>query len=268
MAMHYIQIEYDDIRIMMAIFRDDAQLGRVLRAVFTHAVEQLDQIPAIGDPAADAYITKLCGKTEASQKKHEARSETNRNNAISGHVKQGHHMKQQEEAKAETAQEEAQQAARKPLMSKSDYYDLFDSLKHKKQVPPDRYEATKLYDKLQEEGWTYGGKAIEKPEQLEYILPVLLPCTGDANCNCIQTANKLLFHGLAKLSPPDSLMRDVIDLHSEIASTAEAEYDARKQIRSCMWTYDGHTYGLRDAKNLIEKVWADWSALGAEDNST
>lgn len=268
MAMHKIELEYDDLEVMMAVLSDDTIFGRTIRAIFTHAVHALEQPPTIGDRLADVFILKECAKTTACAAKHAARQETNRSNAISGHKKQGHQVKQQgQSSDNEAAASGRKKAAGVALISKSDFNDLFYSLKEQALISPDKYKATKLYNQLLQDGWTLQGKSVDSLEQLEAILPLLLPYTDDSD-ERLNVANGYLFEALLRSAPHEAAMSTVLSVHAEIADTAENDYDVVYNTTTCMWTYDGHAYSERHVRELCSQVWTDWSEDNAEGDSS
>ena len=92
MAMHKIQLEYDDLDIMMTVLSDDELFGRTMRAIFTHAVHALNEPPVIGDRIADVFILKECAKTAACAAKHAQRQEINRRSHIKNRFQRSLHF--------------------------------------------------------------------------------------------------------------------------------------------------------------------------------
>lgn len=267
MAMHKIQMEYDDLDIMMTVLSDDALFGRTMRAIFTHAVHALEHPPTIGDRIADAFILKECAKTAACAAKHAARQETNRNNALSGHMKQGHQVKQQGQSVNDETAQGGKKAVNNALISKSDFTDLFYSLSKKRLISPDKYEAMKLYNQLLQDGWSLRGKAVESLVQLENILPLLLPYSDDDSDDDVgeeNRANGYLFEALLATSPKNASLSDVLNIHADISDTIEFNY----ATKTYMWTYGDHVYSINRIKELCSQVWTDWSEDNAEGDSS
>ena len=268
MAMHKIQFEYDDLDVMMTVIPDDELFGRTLRAIFTHAVQALEEPPVIGDRIADVFILKECAKTAACAAKHARRQEINRDNAISGHMKQGHQVRQQgQSVNDETAPSKGKKAVENALISKTDFIDLFYSLSKKRLISPDKYQAMKLYNKLLQDGWTRQGKAVESLDQLESILPLLLPYYDDDSDDDVgeeNRANGYLFEALLATSPKNASLSDVLNIHADISDTIEFNY----ATKIYMWTYGDHVYSINRIKELCAQVWADWSKENGEEDST
>ena len=267
MAMHKIQLEYDDLDIMMTVLSDDTLFGRTMRAIFTHAVHALNEPPVIGDRIADVFILKECAKTAACAAKHAARQETNRNNALSGHMKQGHQVKQQGQSVNDETAQGGKKAVNNALISKSDFTDLFYSLSKKRLISPDKYEAMKLYNQLLQDGWSLRGKAVESLVQLGNILPLLLPYSDDDSDDDVgeeNRANGYLFEALLATSPKNASLSDVLNIHADISDTIEFNY----ATKTYMWTYGDHVYSINRIKELCAQVWADWSEDNAEGDSS
>ena len=266
MAMHKIQLEYDDLDIMMTVLSDDELFGRTMRAIFTHAVHALNEPPVIGDRIADVFILKECAKTAACAAKHAQRQEINRDNAISGHMKQGHQVRQQGQSVNDETAPGGKKAAGNALISKTDFNDLFISLSKKELICPNRYEAMKLYDQLLQDGWTLRGKTVESLEQLESILPLLLPYTDDDD-EFSNRANGYLFEALLVSAPQEATLSTVLSVHAEIAETIETGYTPDNRMIP-LWTYGDHAFSDNRIKELCSLVWADWSEENAEEDLT
>lgn len=266
MAMHKIQLEYDDLDIMMTVLSDDTLFGRTMRAIFTHAVHALEQPPTIGDRIADAFILKECAKTAACAAKHAARQETNRNNALSGHRKQGHQVKEQEQSVGGETAPGGRKAAGNALISKSDFDALYYSLSKRGLITPDKYQATKLYNQLDQGGWSLQGKPVESLDQLERLLPLLLPCTDDDD-EFLNRANGYLFEALLRSAPHEAAMSTVLSVHAEIAETIETGYTPDHRMMP-MWIYGDHAYSDIHINELCSQVWTDWSEDNAEGDSS
>ena len=193
--------------------------------------------------------------------------ETNRNNALSGHMKQGHQVKQQGQSVNDETAQGGKKAVNNALISKSDFTDLFYSLSKKRLISPDKYEAMKLYNQLLQDGWSLRGKAVESLVQLENILPLLLPYSDDDSDDDVgeeNRANGYLFEALLATSPKNASLSDVLNIHADISDTIEFNY----ATKTYMWTYGDHVYSINRIKELCAQVWADWSEDNAEGDSS